>query len=42
MDTVVDNFTFSGEQSATHRAAVHGSDNQTGTGNNLVIDPADL
>lgn len=42
MDTVADNFAFSGDQSVTHRAAVHGPNNQTRTGNNMVIDPTDL
>lgn len=42
MDTGVDNFTFSGDQSATHTAAGHGPSKQTGTGDHMVIDLADL
>lgn len=42
MDTVVDNFTFSGDQSATQGAAVHGPNNQAETGNHMDIDRVDL
>lgn len=41
-DTAVDSFTFSGDQFATRRAAVHGPNDQRGTRNDEAIDPGEL